>query len=104
MRGSLVPIEHRRDTGVRAFQQDAPLIARASAEKIGQPHLQTRPPAPVGLVIEIGIVRESHDAPKLRIELRLDRPDGDELAIGAGIGIVEMRAAIEQVFAALVVP
>src|SRR3546814_2698593 len=32
-----------------------------------------------------------------RIELRLDRSDRDELAVGAGVAVVEMGAAVEHV-------
>ena len=38
------------------------------------------------------------------IKLRLDRADGNVLAVGAGIGVVEMCGAVEQVVAALVAP
>ena len=41
---------------------------------------------------------------QLRVELRLDRPDGDVPAVGAGVGVVERGVAVEQVDAALVVP
>jgi hypothetical protein len=50
----------------------------------------------IHLGIEIGIVRQSGVLAQQRVELRLDRADADPLAVGGLVGVVEVRAGIEQ--------
>src|SRR2546429_5327503 len=40
----------------------------------------------------------------LGVELRFDGAYGDVFAVGAGIGVIEVRAAVQQVLSALVAP
>ncbi|KAF5289622.1 hypothetical protein FQR65_LT20784 [Abscondita terminalis] len=99
----LVPVEHGREAGVAAFEQLAPLVTRAGAEHVGQAQLEQGPARGIHLAVEQRILDAAALA-QFGIELGLDGADGDVLAVGAGIGVVEGGAAVEHVLAALVAP
>ncbi len=99
----LVPVQDRGEAGIAAFQQLAPLGARTGEEQRGHAGLELGPVALVELLVEERIVQAAALAQQ-RVELRLDGAHRHVLAIGAGIGVVEMRRPIQQVVAALVGP
>ena len=104
MSGSLAHRQDRGKTRIRAFHRRAPIIARSGQEQSGQLVLQQRPARGVELGVEIGIVRQSGKPAQFGIELRFDRADRHVLAIQSLVGIVKMRAGIQQVDAAFVTP
>ncbi len=99
----LVPIEHRCEAGVAALQQRTPFVAAAAGKQLSQAGAHRRPAAAVALGIEQWLVQATALA-QHGIELRLQRADGDEFAVGAGIGAVEGCAAVQQVVGAAVAP
>ena len=103
MLGRLVPVEHGGEAGIAAFQQLAPLLARARAEHVGQAQLEQGPACGVQLRVEQRVLYAAALA-QLGVELRLDGAYGDVFAVGAGIGVIEVRAAVQQVLSALVAP
>src|SRR6266446_4542220 len=100
---SLIPIEHGSEARIGALEQLAPFFAAARAQNLGKPLLLPGPAGPVGLTVEQRIVEAGASA-QLGIEPRLERADGDVLAIGARVGVVIRCGAVEQVVAAPVVP
>ena len=91
--------QDRREADVGAFHDLAPVLARLALEHLCQLLLQRRPGLAVHLRVEIG-VGEAGVLAQQRVELRLDRADRDEIAAGAFIDAVEMRAAVEEVLVA----
>ncbi len=85
------------------FHDRAPFVARPGQEQGGELLLERTPLARVHLQVEGGIGQLRLLAQQ-RVELRFDRADRDVLAVGAFIGVIEMRAGIEQVDPALVAP
>ena len=71
-------------------------VARLALENFDQRRLQLRPGLAVHLCVESGI-REPGMLAQQRVELRLDRSDRDEIAAGAFIDAVEMRAAVKKI-------
>ena len=57
--GGFVPVEHRGKAGVAAFEQLAPLVARAGAENLGQAQLEQRPGVAVHLGVEGWVVGDA---------------------------------------------
>src|SRR3546814_2757439 len=73
-----------READVGHLHDRAPFVAGLRCEQCGQPILE-RPPLPrVHLRVEGGVAVEPRLFAQQRIELRLDRSDRDELAVGAG--------------------
>ena len=98
-----VPVEYRRDAGVAAVEHGTPGIARAAREARGQQLAQPRPlVAPdrrdQGWVVDVQLLQQ------FGLELRLQRADRDVAAVGAGVGVVERRATVDQVLAAAIGP
>ena len=91
--------QHRREADVGALHDLAPLVARLALEHLRQLFLQRRPGLAVHLRVEVGVGQAGVLAQQ-RVELRLDRADRDEVAAGAFIDAVEVRAAVEEVLLA----
>src|SRR3954451_932500 len=94
--------EHRREADVGALHDRAPFVARLGLEDAVEPALELGPRIAVVLrrqvlALEPGLLQQQV------VELRLDRADRDVLAVLGLVGAVEMRAAVEQVHAALAV-
>ena len=102
--GGLAHREHRGEAHVGVLHQRAPLVAGLGGEHVGDPGLQRRPATLVHLPGELLVAIEAGDAHQLGVELRLDRADRDVLAVGAAVDVVEVRAGVEQVGAALLAP
>src|SRR5690606_15569589 len=96
MQRGLLQAEHRGETDVRTLQQRTPLLATALAEQPSQACLQTWPGATVHLRSEVRLV-QANEIQQLRVERRFDRSDRYVFAVGARIGVVEVRAAIDHV-------
>src|SRR5689334_24748875 len=91
--------ENRREADVGAFHDLAPVRAALALEDPRQFLLQRRPGLAVHLRVEIGIGQPGMLAQE-SVELRLDRADRDEIAAGAFIDAVEMRAAVQEILVA----
>ena len=99
----LLDRQHRREAGVAAFEQGAPFVTRLAAQDGGHRRAHLGPQ--LALVLALHEARVQADALRhLGKELRLQRADGHVAAVGRLVGVVEGRAAVEQVVAALVVP
>ncbi len=101
--GRFVHVEHRRHAGVAAFQQRTPFVACAGFEVGGEAGLQLGPAGALPLLLEVrvgdaGLLQEQG------VELGFDGADGNVLAVGTAVGVVEVGAAIEQVAAAFLRP
>jgi hypothetical protein len=92
--------EHRREADVGAFHERAPLLAGLRAEDLGELRLQCRPLGGVHLRSE-GLRIESRLLHEERVELRLDGTDADVFAVGRLVGVVEVRATVEEIGAAV---
>ncbi|MCY1171091.1 hypothetical protein D9M73_111900 [compost metagenome] len=103
MLGRLIPIEHGRKACVGAFEEGAPFVTGAGAEYVGHSQLEHRPAGRIELRVESEIV-DAAFVTEQRIELRFDGADGHVLPIRAGIRVIEMRSAVEQILPALIVP
>ena len=100
----LADAKHRGEADVAALHDSAPLVARLRAEHLRQLRLELRPAVPVlEVALPLGAV-EAGLFEQQGVELRLDRADGDVLAVGALVGVVEVGAAVEHVRAAVVLP
>ena len=77
-----------------------PLVARARAEDDCEALLQARPLRAVHLLRRIEIF-EPEDAQQVGVELRFVRRDRHVLAVGGLVHVVEVRAAVEEVGAAV---
>src|SRR5579863_10730215 len=101
MPGRLSEGEHRRKADIGAFHDAAPFLAGLGPEDRRELLLENGPGGALHLGIE-SLVRQAGELAQLRVKLRLDRSDRDEIAAGALIDAVKMRPAIEKVvFAAL---
>jgi hypothetical protein len=90
--------EHRREAGVAALEQFAPLRPRARLEDRGQAGLAL---APACRVIEVeGVDAQAQTLQQDLTELQLDRRDRHVLAVGAAEHLVVRRPRIQQVGAA----
>ena len=95
--------QHGRETGIGAFQQRAPFLARLREEEPPEALGQLRPAGPVHafrqhLAVEAGQAEEGV------VELGLDGAECHPLAVRGLIAAVEGRAAVDQVRLALVAP
>ena len=72
------------------------------AKRRGDPLAQLRPAGLVVLVRQV--VAGAEQADELGVELRLQRADRQVPAVGGRVDVVERRAGVEQVHAALVAP
>src|SRR4051812_2779494 len=95
--------QDRCEADVGAFHDLAPILARLALEDFRQLFLQRRPCLAVHLRVEIG-VGEIGMLAQQRVELRFDRADRNEVAAGAFIDAVEMRAAVEKILVAALGP
>ena len=97
----LVHREHRREADVVPGEERDPLVARARVEERGHPLLSTGHCA-VHLGRRVELDAERPEQPhQLGVELRLDSSDRDVPSVGTLVDVVEVRAAVEQVRAAL---
>ena len=92
----LVHVEDRRETDVGAVHDGAPLILGLGGDHRGQLFAEAIPLAAVHLRLE-GRVVDARLLQEQGVELRLDRADRDPAAVAALVGVVEVRAAIQQV-------
>ena len=100
MAGRLAEREDRRDARVAALEDRRPLGLGALLEYVGQPRAQDRPAGRVELRGQfLGVERET--AQQFRVELRFERTDCDVPSIRGLIRVIERRAAVKQVGAAL---
>src|SRR5262245_14174459 len=95
--------EHRREADVAALHDLAPLVAGLALEDGGQPLLHVRPGAAVHLARQ-RLAREPGLLEQLLVELRLDRADRHVLPVAGLVDLVEVRAGVEHVGAALLLP
>ena len=95
--------QHRRGAGVGADEQLRPFVAGAGLEAVGEDLAQRFLAGGVELGGQVGGV-ELEDPQQFGVELRFDRADREELAVGGLVGVVERLAGVEQVRAALVGP
>ncbi|MNS96808.1 hypothetical protein D3C72_1311230 [compost metagenome] len=95
MRGGLRRAQYRRKARVRAFQPAAPAFAGVGGEDLGQMLVEFRPRLPLPLPGKPGVAGQPQRLYQQGVELRLDGAHGDELAIRAAIGGVEVRAVVE---------
>ncbi len=94
--GGLVEIEHRSEAGVAPRRDRHPLVARAREEDGGEALAHVRPAAAIVLRGQAREV-EPERGDQLGVEARLERPDGDELAVARPVAAVEGRAAVDAV-------
>ncbi|MNF86188.1 hypothetical protein D3C84_686160 [compost metagenome] len=87
--GRLKRRENRREAHIRALHQRAPLSASTAGEQLGEMPVLLGPEAAVPLVGETRFTLQTQLVQQQRVELRLDRPQGDECPIGAAIGGIE---------------
>ena len=88
--------QNRREADVGALHDLAPLLAGLCLEHIDQPSPERRPCLAIHLRVEVGVGKPGVLAQQ-RIKLRLDRTDRNEVAAGAFIDAVEVRAAVEEI-------
>ena len=101
--GRFVHVQNGCHAGVATRKEFAPFVPRAGGEVGGDAGLELGPAGAVPLVGEVGV----GDAGRVQeegVELGLDGADGNVLAVGAAVGVVEVGAAIEEVAAALLAP
>jgi hypothetical protein len=93
--GRLRQGQHRRDAGIGPFEDRSPLVAGLGRDELGEPPLLFRP----GVLVVLWEVRLIDPEPlaQFGIELGLDGPDGQELAVGTPLGVVVRSAAVEHV-------
>src|SRR5688572_18889833 len=94
---------HRREARIAVLQQLAPVSLRLALKN----PLQARTHAgPARRVPMIGIIahRDSQLVEQHGEELNLERSDANPFVVGATIGVVEGRAAVEQIRMSLLSP
>lgn len=101
--GGFRPAEDRGDAGVGSVEDRHPVVAGLLREDIGIGVPARRPLAGVHLG-RLVILGQSGQPHQFGEELRLQRADRQELAVGAGIGAIEGRAAVEQIGLARLAP
>jgi hypothetical protein len=95
--------QHRRETGVAAFEQRTPFVTRAGKHQglDGLAHLGPEP----AVVLALDETRvQADEYRQFGKKLRLQRAQRDVQAVGRLVGVVERRAAVEQVVAARPAP
>ena len=103
MLGGFLHGQDRREADVGAFHDLAPFVAALGLEHLDQFFFQRRPGVAIEMRVEAGF-RQARALAQQRVELRFDRADRDELAAGAFIDAVKMRAAVEEIGLALIGP
>ena len=103
MLGRLRQREHRREAGVGALQQLAPLVAGAPADHRGELFLEVGPAGAVVLPVPLRAV-ETQPLAQLGVELGLDRTQRDVAAVGGLVHVVVVGAGVEHVGAPLLGP
>ena len=103
MVGDLVQRQHRRHARLGAVEDGHPLVARPGRERGREPLPQHRVPRDVVLRRQRRRV-ETEPVEQLGVEPRFQRADGDVPAVGAGVGVVVGRAAVQEVGLPLVGP
>jgi hypothetical protein len=91
--------EDRGEAHVRALHQRTPLVPGLAVEELLQATLEHGPQVGIHLQRELGVVRQPGQAQQLGVELGLDGPDRDVVAVGAPVDVVEVGAGVEQVLA-----
>ncbi len=99
----LIHVQHRRNTGIGALQQSAPIVTGLRAKDGRQLFPLLRPLFWIVLIGQRRIVC-AQLFKQQRIEVGLDRANGHMFAVGAGIGAIERCAAVEQIGAPFVAP
>src|SRR5580693_3541961 len=82
--------QHWGEASVAALEQRAPMCARLAQEQGAQPRFQRRPSGAVVLRLRVD-VRKAELIEQHRVELRLERANGNKLSVGAGVDVVERR-------------
>src|SRR5580704_2221662 len=90
MSGRLDEAQHWGEASVVALEQGAPMCARPAQERGAQPRFQRRPSGAVVLRLRVD-VRKAELIEQYRVELRLERANGDIPSVGAGVDVVERR-------------
>ena len=104
VRGRFGEAQHRRKADVRALHKLAPLLASLLAHNLAQAALLLGPAFGVVLLAEL-VLGKPRLVLEQGIKLRLDGADSDILAVGAFVGVVKMRGAVEQIgFAPIGIP
>src|SRR3546814_1345600 len=85
------------------LEQPAPFVARFREELRPDLLLEGRPAGRVRRIAEFVRI-EAQPRDQFAIKLWLDRPHSDPLSVGAAIAVVEMRAAVEAIRLASVLP
>src|SRR6202051_4809565 len=96
-------IQHRREADLAAFHDRAPLIAGLGLEYRLQPLLQRGPLRAIVLARKL-LALQPGQPQEFGVKLALDRTDRDVLAVAGLVDVVIVRAGVEDVFAAVVVP
>ena len=92
----LVPAQNWRDAGIAAHEDLRPFVARLPPEHVGIGRAAIRPCR--GVVLRLAMLRrQSRPVDQFGEELRLQRPHGDVIAVGAGIAAIEGRTPVEEV-------
>ena len=91
------------DARIGAVRQRCPLVPSAHRHCLREALAQHRPSRDVELTRQVLAV-EPGNAQPLGVELRLEASDGDPLAVGGAVGVVERRARVEQVDPRLLAP
>src|SRR5215469_17580314 len=95
--------ENRRHACVGAGEDVLPLGSRAGGERRREALAEYRPAVAVVLCGQASI-GEPEAGQQGSVELRLQRADRHVFTVGCDVGVVERRAAVEQVDASLVLP
>ncbi len=103
VRGHLGERQDRCHAGVGSLEYGHPFVAVATGEHFGESLAQHRPTSQVQLLGQ-GLPGEPEAFQQGRVELGLQRSDGDVAAVGADVCVVERRARIEQVATPLIAP
>src|SRR3984957_765442 len=82
--------QHWCEASVAALEQRAPMRARLAQEQGAQPCFQRRPGGAIVLRLRVD-VRKAELIEQHRVELRLERANGNVLSVGAGVDVVEKR-------------
>ncbi len=98
-----IEVEHWRKADIGAFHHRAPLVAGLRFDDGCEFGFQLRPTLRVHLRLKVRI-GDAGLFEQQRVKLRLNGTDGNPLAIGALVGFIKVRAAVEQVRAFVVRP
>ncbi|CFD92716.1 Uncharacterised protein [Bordetella pertussis] len=103
MMGGFAPIQDGRHAGVAVLEQRRPMVARPGGEQRRQPRAQGRP---LGRIAIVGIHGRVQAQPfdQQVMKAPFDAGHGQKAPVDAGIGGVEIGAAVQQVALAPVGP